>query len=261
MPLNRMNQPSLADWELAINPGHGATILIVLIWPAMFALNRMRLALASALVASAAILSLQFGNYSNPIAFAAAAAAAALAWRWPGPTLLALGAGLAAAALAAPAVCALLPRASEISLPLPFSWAERIDIWRSAAARIGEQPWFGHGLDAARTMSSPALIRGETYHLISLHPHNAGLHIWLETGGVGACLFAAALSAGGWTAARALRDRREAAAAVAGGASAYAVHAYLSLGVWQEWWIATAFLLAAMIAALPGARQAPAPAG
>jgi O-antigen ligase len=256
-PLNRLVDLTREAWRIAIDPGHGATILIILLWPAMFALRgRLRTPIALLIAAFGVFLCAQFQTYSNIPAFIVAAVAAACAWLAPRATLIAISVAAGAMILLSPLAAALLPGRAGLDGSLPFSWVERIEIWRSTAARIAEAPAFGHGLDAARTMSAPAQIGGETYHFIALHPHNAGLQIWLETGFVGASLSAAALLLGGLTAARALTGRSVAAAA-AGGAAAYVVHANLSFGVWQEWWIATAFLFAACITALRGGDAIP----
>ncbi|MBL8551333.1 MAG: hypothetical protein JNJ73_15215 [Hyphomonadaceae bacterium] len=247
MPFNRLAQPDPVDWVVAINPGHGGSILAVLVWPAILSVHgRLRLPVALAALALAAFACTRFENHTNIVAFLAGGAAALLAARWPRATLTALGAFFAALVLLAPLWASLLPHAD--ALPLPYSWLERIEMWRSSAARTAQAPLFGHGLDAVRLMKAAQDIGGVEYHFISLHPHNAGLHIWLELGAVGAALAAAALFFGGRGIARALSG--DAATAAAAGACAFAAHAFLSLGVWQEWWIATAFVLAASVAAL-----------
>lgn len=68
----------------------------------------------------------------------------------------------------------------------------RIEIWDQAARRTMEHPLLGWGLDTFRVMPN----RGEMSLLSDtpvhhLHPHNAPLQVWVETGAVGvvgACL-------------------------------------------------------------------------
>jgi Lipid A core - O-antigen ligase and related enzymes len=93
---------------------------------------------------------------------------------------------------------------------------------------------FGHGLDAARLLGEDAVLRGEPFNTLPLHAHNLGLHIWLETGFVGAALFSAALAALGWRCMRS--DMTSGAAAGAGFAgAAYLATVMVGSGVWQEW--------------------------
>ncbi|MGE3866021.1 MAG: O-antigen ligase family protein, partial [Hyphomonadaceae bacterium] len=79
-------------------------------------------------------------------------------------------------------------------------------------------------------------------------PHNAGMHIWFELGGVGAALAAAALAAFGWRARRALAGDRTGAAAATGCLLACAAIASLSFGLWAEWWLAALFAAAGFAA-------------
>ena len=72
-----------------------------------------------------------------------------------------------------------------------WSARHRIEIWTFATTRITERLWFGHGIDASRSIPS----RGEMSQfmpigdiLLPLHPHNAFLQIWLEFGALGCVL-------------------------------------------------------------------------
>ncbi|MES1203914.1 MAG: hypothetical protein ABUS57_20950, partial [Pseudomonadota bacterium] len=87
------------------------------------------------------------------------------------------------------------------------------------------------------------------FSLIPLHPHDASLQIWLETGAIGAGLGALALILGGVALARALRFDRVAAAGACGAIASIGLIANVSYGAWQEWWIATAFAAAALVTA------------
>lgn len=135
--------------------------------------------------------------------------------------------------------------------PERVSWAARLDIWRFAAQRVLERPFFGWGLDASR-MFSPN---------IQLHTHNGALQVWLELGAVGAALVGLFWS---WLFGRIdrieARDRTMAAAAAAA-AAVYLMIGALSFGIWQEWWIALGVLGAAScIATFIGRRGSPAAA-
>ncbi len=83
---------------------------------------------------------------------------------------------------------------------------------------------------------------------IPLHPHNAPLQIWLELGGAGAVLMAAllgflAINCNGPPLRRTVLGATLITAVVI---------ASLSYGMWQGWWFAALWLLAAMaVAASP----------
>jgi O-antigen ligase len=87
---------------------------------------------------------------------------------------------------------------------------------------------------------------------VPLHPHYLGLQLWLELGAIGAVLAATATMLGAFALSRSLTRAQTACAA--GFVGSYVVFAHISFGAWQEWWIATAFIAPALIAA---AREAP----
>ena len=117
---------------------------------------------------------------------------------------------------------------------LPLSWQMRLVIWDNAIDFIAQAPVFGHGLDASRILSTTATIDGFSFEALPLHPHNFGLNIWLETGSVGAGLFAVTLIA------LALAFEKRLPPAPIRMSLAYAITAWLVMvmlgyGVWQEW--------------------------
>jgi len=135
---------------------------------------------------------------------------------------------------------------TEAKAGLPFSWEHRVEGWAYVTGRIFERPLFGHGFDAVRTFDATQEIRGYDMSLVSLHPHNAGLHIWVETGviGVGLAVFALILLARemlDW-----VGDSRARAIATSGFVISATLISSISYGVWQEWWWASLFLGAAL---------------
>jgi len=250
MPLNRLDQPDALEWMLARNPGRGVSVLLLLLWPALFALRgQARWVFGTGALIASAVLSVQFEMYANTVAFGASAVFAAIAYAAPRGTILGLGGFFAALMIAAPVLARLTPDPQALPVDLPPSWTERLDAWRSVSQRLADAPLFGHGLDSARVMNAAVDRAGSEAAAIPLHPHNANLQIWLETGAIGGALAAAAL----WLGARALaraQPTRAQAAAVSGAIGAYAAHANLSFGVWQEWWVAAAFVAAAACAAV-----------
>jgi O-antigen ligase len=173
----------------------------------------------------------------------------AIGYSAPRLTLIALGLGMAIWQLAVPWVIQAVRIEPDVLHALPTSWEHRIEMWRYAVAHIPEHPVIGWGMDASRTLGRSIYIDGQDVNLLSLHPHNWGLHIWLETGAIGAVLAALTMAIGGFAASRALRFDRAAAAGACGAIASYAVIANLSFGAWQEWWVATGFAAAALVAA------------
>jgi O-antigen ligase len=202
------------------------------------------------LTATAAIAALQPGQTANFLAVAAGLIVFVLAFAAPRLLLLAVTGVLGAWVLAAPFVTQLLPTDQAFLNALPFSWAARVGIWDYVCARIWEQPFFGHGLEAARMVSDRLVIQGEDMSAVPVHPHSASLQIWFETGLVGALLAASALILGGWRLAQSLRNQRAAAAGVAASFAALGLSANLSYSLWQEWWLATLLLAGALAGAV-----------
>ena len=161
--------------------------------------------------------------------------AAAAYWRAQlAPQILLVGAGIWV--LGAPLFMgmglALIPDGLEDRLPL--SWAWRLEIWQAVLAEIRQAPLIGHGLDSMRAMSDPAAYRDILIDRLPLHAHNAGLHIWMDTGAIGAILCASTLfaAAAGLGRARLNRDQITALSYVGG---LWLVSVMLGYGVYQEW--------------------------
>jgi O-antigen ligase len=186
----------------------------------------------------------------------------------------------AAAILAAPLLPSrVLGPAKEFNWPndaVPSVY-QRIAVWQFAETRIAERPFQGWGLDAARRIpGGHDGTKAETLHIqnpvmrdrvtayfnsgnieqMPLHPHNAALQIWLETGGVGAVLVAALVFVALSAIARRAPSGRSAVAASAAFAVSALLIAGLSYGIWQTWWLATLWLGAALAEALMTAEPA-----
>ncbi|HTI67354.1 MAG TPA: O-antigen ligase family protein [Caulobacteraceae bacterium] len=244
-----IGQPQRPDWALRDVAGV-SYVLALLFWPATLRLERPRWRFAAGAMAAATVIGAWLLNADAPLAALVVSTLVFAAVRlWGRPALMAWMGVLALYFLAAPLLVHALgpgplihPAADDIR---EQSWAARLDIWRFAASRILERPFFGWGLDAAR-MFSPN---------IPLHTHNAAIQIWLELGAVGASIAALFwLWLGGRIDALEARDRPLAATAAAC-ASAYLTIGALSFGVWQEWWLALGALSIAACAALAAARR------
>lgn len=202
----------------------------------------------------AALSAVSFGVEANIVALAAGCALGAAAFLRPQlvlPALLYAAAGLVALTpLLLGAIVAWTPES--VANALPLSWHQRLEIWGYALSRLPEASLFGHGLDASRVISAEMMLRGYTLNLMPLHPHNGPLHIWLETGALGAGLAAAALLLTGRSLARRPLDRSM-AAGVAFSVSAWFMLTMLGYGVWQEWHHgALCLALAACVFSRPG---------
>jgi len=123
---------------------------------------------------------------------------------------------------------------------LPFSWEHRVVAWSFVAEKTKDAPVFGHGFDTARTIQDTFSARGyDDIAVVSLHPHNAGLHIWLETGAIGALLAVITLWVLGQMAENFAKGGRARCLATAGFMSAAILISSVSYGVWQDWWWAS----------------------
>ncbi|WBQ09942.1 O-antigen ligase family protein [Hyphomonadaceae bacterium ML37] len=218
----------------------GATAFIMLAGPAglWFWLKGgyLHRAAALCLLAASAIAASGFGVEANILALVGGLGAMAFALRWPRMTLQVILTGAAIAVLISPliigALVAFLP--DSVAERLPLSWHWRLEIWGFALERIAEAPLLGQGLDAGRTLSETILLRGVEIERMPIHAHNAGLHIWMETGAVGAMLAAGTLLALARSAGRAaLGGPLSAGLAFAG--SVWMISVMLGYGVWQEW--------------------------
>lgn len=151
----------------------------------------------------------------------------------------------------------------QTGIALPESFFSRLYCWEYVRLKIGEAPFFGHGLEASQTWQdsfadhpewlADAVARyGETvawdkYHIVPLHPHNMPLQVWAETGMIGASLAAIFILFLGWRL-KAPKDwppvARYAAAGLIG--ICFALSSF-SLSMWNEAYWASVVLAAAVI--------------
>lgn len=231
---------------------NGAAILVLLVWPLVAVLLGRGLRLwAAALVAAVAVVLSPLPSNAALLALALGSVVFVLSTRWAGLVSKGL-AGLAVAAiLSMPLVAPNLPVPESVRSQLEAvksSAAHRLIMWEYTAEKIAERPFLGWGMDASRHMARGEKVMG-ALELMPLHPHNGALQVWLELGLPGA-LLAAALAAGIFLAAG--RAPPPFAAAGCASAAGYLVIGGLSYGVWQTWWVAVAWGLAIVIAAVSG---------
>jgi O-antigen ligase len=233
---NLMNDPIRPDLGRK-NLAQGAFVL-ALLWPVAAVAGARAGAprwLGGLMVLGTVVLAQRFLSDAPVLAVALALAAGGAVWIWPRSAPKALAIVAALLMLVMP-VLILLVRLGGFGANLPVSWEQRMGYWAFAIARISEHPWRGWGLDASRAFSPS----------IQLHPHNGALQIWLELGAIGAVL--AALTWAFLFRRLVREDRTLLTAASAGSASVYLFFGFVSFGVWQEWWLALAALVAVIVA-------------
>ncbi len=110
----------------------------------------------------------------------------------------------------------------------------RLDIWYAVSHKILESPIYGHGLEAARSITDWS-VEFVYYHGNSmLHPHNGILQIWLEFGVIGALVAAFCWV---WGSRSVLRLSGKATPAVAALLATSLFVLTVSHGLWQSWWL------------------------
>jgi exopolysaccharide production protein ExoQ len=245
--------PLLFGWALPAKEGLGPN------WP--------RLALVSVFLAAIVLAARSADSHGTYLALAAAAAT------WIGARLLTakiMGRLIATLSvlfvLSAPLIPAMMPQPKELAEShawVPSSTRHRVMIWQFAAERIAERPLLGWGLNGARSIpgnkdkteiwlqSGDGTLFPMLQDRLPLHPHDFALQIWLETGAVGALLVSALL----WR----LFTRMSlqwGTPALSAGVAALMVGS-VSFGIWQAWWLACLWFIAAITPAMLAKQNQP----
>ena len=148
-----------------------------------------------------------------------------------------------------PALIHNLPKFEEqtsFSQYLPSLTTHRIAIWQYVTGKIYEKPLLGRGIDASRALSREAGHYKGELELLPLHPHNASLQIWLELGAPGAILSGILIFLIFFSIAN-NNQQRPIMAIQAAAAMSYLTIGAISYGVWQNWWLASAWVLTALL--------------
>lgn len=246
--------------------------LLLFFWPFLVVIRRKLRILAFLAVSVPCLVAL--GGTQSTTAALAAAAGFAIAFVAAGDRRIAavkwaVAVAVAVAVLGAPAYTLGVKAFSgqKIESSWMSSIGHRLYIWDFVAGRVQEKPLRGWGLESSPSIpgghappGNPAPGASDTAkalqayeaQLLPLHPHNAGLQIWLELGLPGALLFLAFLLIALRAAAHAHPDARLRATCL-GQYVAIFIVAELAFGIWQSWWISGIALSAALTAAvLPG---------
>lgn len=226
----------------AIALGRGVTALA----PALFPAGIIAAAIWNRYIALLLILlgvtAAYFNDVSaNAVALFVGLAAAIIAFKAPRRTVLALS-WTAFGALCLAPLLAFLPVDMILEAGggrLPASWLHRVVIWQASAEQIMGGLPFGYGADYARvwTQTAPTvLVPGAPQPLpvISIHPHNLFLQIWLELGVPGVIGFGGFLVWGGRALAQANLEKPITAAAT-GAFAAILASMMVETSLWQVW--------------------------
>ncbi len=229
--------------------GRGTIIFSIFFWPCAYVIWRNvhpAAAVAFGLATCAAL-------YFSPSLMALVAICVAgcvfgvVYWR-PKPAVTALGVLVVLAVAAAPILTIHVISPEQVASAygdLPKNWQHRLYIWQFAAEKIAERPFFGWGFDASRDIAGGSENVANFSAVLPLHPHNAALQLWLELGVPGVAIVLVLLSHLFLGLARSGLGRARIALAAAM-AIAYLVIANIGFGVWQNWWLAVAWMMAAI---------------
>ncbi|MDP6352942.1 MAG: O-antigen ligase family protein [Alphaproteobacteria bacterium] len=263
--LRRLLRGAAAE-ELSFGPStlnRAGTVLVLLIWAPLACLwGSLRGLPAAALVGACTLLLWRMESNAALLALALGVGVMAATAAAPRATTRVLALVCATAILLAPVLPHTLIRpAAVIALApgLASPSVHRLYIWQFAAARIAAHPVRGWGFDASRHVTGGDVPIGTENQalgadyagmtMMPLHPHNAVLQVWLELGLPGGLLLAALCANLLLAIGRRSADRPAAAAAAAGVITALMVSG-LSYGAWQNWWLATLWLAAAISLAI-----------
>jgi exopolysaccharide production protein ExoQ len=240
-PLYRAVMGSSPKLDDLIESKRSVDALPLLIWPACLALARLNLPWLGALLAAVftvACVKLTASSATMGMVLAMMTFGACFV-SIPWVRRILTAATVLAFALILPLAIVAYGMGGTTAHWLKHSGQHRIEIWHFVAQKTLEHPLFGYGFNASRYVPngdavSQFLPPGQS--LIPLHPHDAFLQVWLETGAVGAIIVVAILLA-------ALKATLYWPAGVARftlpGYAAGLVVAGLAFGVWQSWWMAT----------------------
>lgn len=131
---------------------------------------------------------------------------------------------------------------NDASSDVPYSVRHRFAIWSFAVEKIAEKPWFGWGFRASRYIPQEDHRLAPNMEILPLHPHNLALQTRLELGLPGSLILSALTFLVFYRLATFTDNDWHSGLAMAPAASWLFV-ANVSYGMWQSWWIATAFLL------------------
>lgn len=255
-PVGPGEDPIQRRSDAEMNLGRGQISYVQLLWPvAALMILRVKRGWVFALTAFVGLaVSAQFNTLSIIIpTLILAGGFAVLAWYKPR-----LGLILAFAfAIASVAFAPILGFASslvdaEFMRQIPLSWEHRLRMWAYSWELIRQAPAMGHGFDSARAFDDLKFRTpdGRNLTVMSMHPHNIGLHIWLETGAIGVILTVGFILALLKTALKTCTSSLR-AFTITGLVVTVATSGAATVGVWQHWWWALIVLSVSLVCLVP----------
>jgi O-antigen ligase len=247
-----------------VEMNRGAAVLTVAFWPALLALlrfgKRERVGAVCMVIVTAWVLyRLESTTAFLALAIGCATVAAGIVLReriWMAAMVIAV---LAAACFPPLAQYAFPKHTVESEYGwLPDSARHRLRIWQFASEKLAERPLTGWGMQSSKFIPGGNEEIQVGQRRLPLHPHNAFLQVWLELGVPGLILTL------GWVlwlirrvqqAALPFRERVLMLACIA---SAGLVCS-MGFGIWQAWWLAALFLVAASFRTLARSSAIPTP--
>lgn len=255
-PIGEGEHPTARQNSIYQNLSHGITVLALLAGPVIFYLARLRLVgpvLAVVWVLGTLYVAFIAGLAVGLLAMAMALVFMGLAWLTKMRAIDALIILAAISILFAPLTgYAMRFVPEDMKARMTDSWEHRVEMWAYVAEMIAQKPILGHGFDAVRTFERTYTgmnIDGKPWeqNIIALHPHNAGLHIWSETGAVGAALAAIALFMLNHSVKSVIKDKPDMVVPMAGFLAAALTLCTFTYGIWQEWFWGILILIGALI--------------
>jgi O-antigen ligase len=238
--INKIASPEKDPLAIAGDLGRAATATLALFWVG-FAVIRKQTFDRNQLIGFAFVcgfIAFQFGTDLNAIGLVLGSLAAWIGYGFPRFALASLSGGCALIVLSAPVLYPFITKITTALIPggvLPLSYARRTQMWQVSSDLIAQKPISGWGVGAGSTFDRTISYGGFEWPLIQLHPHAAPLHIWLETGAIGAVLASLTIVAAGFAAMSAFRRQKTGASVLVGGLTFIAINWALSHAAWREW--------------------------
>ena len=249
--MTRMLRGLLADADNVrmVMISRGTMIFAIFFWPCAYAIWRNINSAAAVAFGLATGAALYFSPSSTALlAICVAGCVFAIVCYRPKPAITVLGVFVVVSVAVAPILTTYVISPEQVTSTfgdLPRNWQHRLYIWQFATEKIAERPIFGWGLDASRDIAGGSQVVANIAPAMPLHPHNAALQLWLELGVPGVAIVVVLLgNLFKGLAGSSLPPAR--IAVVAAMASAYLVIANIGFGLWQNWWLAVAWLMAAI---------------
>ncbi len=251
---NKVASPEKEPLAIAGDLGRAATATLSLFWIGFACLKRdnYEAKVLTGFVAISILVAFQFGTDLNGVGLVIGTFAALLALAIPRTAISILTAGCAGAMISAPLLYPFLAKVAVAVVPagqMPMSYGRRAQMWNLSAELIAQNPLAGWGLGAGSTFGKVVRYEGFDWAEIQRHPHAAPLHIWLETGAIGAVLASIAIIFAGGAAVSTFGRHKAAASALVGGLAFLAVQWALSHSAWRDWmWTSFAAVIAFSLA-------------